>query len=137
IYHDKANPKDLYPEARVVALNKEGQRQHAKLLYFTSNNVDFKNKKIKAQIFKDHKWTEVESDYPDVINNTGTTNKHQQSITERKLCSIRSFTSFHVGNKFYLPKVMVQQRRFADLLVPFKMVQNKQIVYDYLEEETI
>src|SRR5699024_12335675 len=64
-------------------------------------------------------------------------NKHQQSITERKLRRIIPFTSFHVGNKFYLPKVMVQQRRFADLLVPFKMVQNKQIVYDYLEEEKI
>jgi len=137
IYHDKANPKDLYPEARVAALNKEGQRQHAILLYFTSNNVDFKNKKIKAQIFKDNTWQEVESDFPNVINNTGTSNKHQQSITERKLRRIIPFTSFHVGNKFYLPKVMVQQRRFADLLVPFKMVQNKQIVYDYLEEEKI
>src|SRR5699024_2180928 len=137
IYHDKANPKDLYPEARVAALNKQGQRQHAKLLYFTSNNVDFKNKKIKAQIFKNNTWQEVESDYPDVINNTGTTNKHQQSITERKLRRMIPFTSFHVGNKFYLPKVMVQQRRFAELLVPFKMVQNMQVVYDYLEEEKI
>src|SRR5699024_6393921 len=134
---DKANPKDLYPEARVAELNKEGQREHAILLYFTSNNVDFKNKKINAQIFKDNTWQEDESDFPNVINNTGTTKKHQQFITERKLRRIIPFTSFHVGNKFYLTKVMVQQRRFADLLVPFKMVQNKQIVYDYLEEEKI
>src|SRR5699024_10312437 len=101
IYHDKANPKDLYPEARLGTL---------------------KNKKIKTQIFKDNTRQEVESDFPNVINNTGTSNKHQQSITERKLRRIIPFTSFHVGNKFYLPKVMVQQRRFADLLVPFKMV---------------
>src|SRR5699024_8117502 len=128
---DKANPKDLYPKARVAALNKEGQRQHAILLYFTSNNVDFKNKKIKAQIFKDNTWQEVESDFPNVINNTGTSNKHQQSITERKLRRIIPFSFLHVGNNMYQQKVMVQQRRFSDLLVPLKMFHNKQIVYDY------
>src|SRR5699024_6224447 len=82
-YQDKANRKDLYSDDRVASLHTERQRQHVILLYFTSNNVNFKNKKIKAQIFKDNTWQEVESDFPNVINNTGTSNKHQQSITER------------------------------------------------------
>src|SRR5699024_2549750 len=54
-----------------------------------------------------------------------------------KLRRIIPFTRFHVGNKFYLPRVMVQQRGFAELLAPFSMVQNLQVVYDYLEEEKI
>src|SRR5690625_3294488 len=137
IYHDKANPKDLYPEARVRALNKEAEKQQATSLYFSAENVDFKNKKISALTYENNDWQKVESDFPDVINNTGSTNKHQQSITERKLRRMVPFTSFHVGNKFYLPKVMVKQKQFAELLVPFKMINKKQIVYNYLDQEKI
>lgn len=137
VFHDKGNPKDLYTRERIDALNKESIRQHTTLLYFSSDKVDFKNKKIHALTYKNNDWIEVEADFPDVINNTGATNRHQQSITERKLRRMVPFTSFHVGNKFYLPKVMVKHRHFADLLVPFKMVRNKQIVYDYLNQEKI
>src|SRR5699024_9508383 len=137
IYHDKANPKNLYPDARVAALNEEAKKQHATLLYFSSEDIDFKRKKIYAQRYENNAWKEVEANFPDVINNTGVMNKHQQSISERKLRRIIPFTSFHVGNKFYLPKVMVKQRQFAELLVPFKMVQNKQIVHDYINREKI
>lgn len=137
IFHDKGNPKDLYPEARINALNQEADRQNIKLLYFSSDDVDFKRKKIRALEITDNTWKETFADFPDVINNTGASNKHQQSITERKLRRIIPFTSFHVGNKFYLPSIMVKHRQFADLLVPFKMVRNKQIVYDYLEQEKI
>src|SRR5699024_10506651 len=63
--------------------------------------------------------------------------KHQQSITERKLRRLIPFTSFGVGNKFYLPKIMVKHRNFAQLLVPFKMITEEQIVYDYLNKQDI
>src|SRR5699024_9465453 len=131
IFHDKANPKDLYPDARVSALCEEGRRQGVSLLYFSCENVDLHYKIVHDKVYSDGKWTTVEADFPDVINNTGTSNRHQQSVTERKLRRMIPFTSFHVGNKFYLPKVLVKNRQYADLLVPFKMVRNKKIVYDY------
>src|SRR5699024_12857443 len=99
----------------------ESIRQHTTLLYFSSEDVDFKNKKINALTYKNNDWIEVEADFPDVINNTGATNRHQQSITERKLRRIVPFTSFHVANKFYLPKVMVKHRQYANLLIHIKM----------------
>lgn len=137
IYHDKANPKMFLPEERTNALNKEAEHQQTKLLYFTAEDIDFKNETIKAQTYENNAWAEVDSNFPNVIHNTGATNKLQQSIAERKLRRMISFTSFHVGNKFSLPKLMIKQRYFAELLVPFKMVNNKQIVYDYLKQEKI
>src|SRR5699024_5254808 len=55
IYHNKANPKELYPKAPDEALNKEGQRQHAILLYFISKNIKYKNKKKKKKKLKKKK----------------------------------------------------------------------------------
>ncbi len=137
VYHEKENPNLLYTKERINALNKESVRQHTTLIYFSAEGVDFENKKIQGLTFTDNEWQEIEADFPDVVNNTDATNRHQQSITERKLRRMIPFTSFHVGNKFYLPRVMVKHRQFANLLVPFKMVRNKQIVYDYLEQEKI
>lgn len=137
VYHDQVNPIELYPEDRITALNSEAERQGVSIIYFSSEDVDLKNKRIKAKTYANNSWHEVESMFPDVINNTGVSNRHMQSITERKLRRIIPFTSFHVGNKLYLPKLMVKQKRFADLLIPFKMVNHKQVVYDYLDTEKI
>src|SRR5699024_6094776 len=134
VFDDKGNRKDLYTKVSIDALNNESILQHTTLLYFSSEDIDFKNNKISSSTYKKNGWIEVEENFPDVINNTRATNKHQQSITERKLRRMVPFTSFHVGNKFYLPKVMVKHRQFANLLVPFKMVRNKQIVFDYLNQ---
>jgi len=135
IYHDKANPRDVYPKKRIDALIKEGEVQQANLIFFKSKDVDFGNKKIHGECYNDGYWETITYNFPDVIHNVGIASKHQQSITERKLRRLIPFTSFGVGNKFYLPKIMVKHRRYASLLVPFRMVADEQVVYDYLENE--
>ncbi len=135
IYYDKINPIDAYNKQRIDALVKEGDLQQVKLLFFSSKDVDFENKKINAYIFQNRKWEKIKSNFPDVVNNIGVSAKHQQSITERKLRRIIPFTSYGVGDKLFLPKVMVRHRHFAELLVPFKLITDEKIIYDYLKNE--
>lgn len=137
VYFDKANPREVYTKERINALLKESKKQNTKIIFFSSKDIDFERKKIYGEVFNKGKWERIETDFPDVINNIGPTSKHQQSITERKLRRMVPFTTFGVGNKFFLPKVMVKHRRFTELLVPFKMVTEKEIVYDYLKNEQI
>lgn len=137
VYYDKINPREVYTEERVHALVQEGHKQNVKLIFFSSDNINFEEQKIEADAYVNGQWQKVTSSFPDVINNIGARAKHQQSITERRLRRQIPFTSFGVGNKFYLPKLMVKHRRFAELLVPFRMVTDEQIVYNYLKEEKI
>src|SRR5699024_12840900 len=114
---------------------KDVEVQQSNLMFFKSKDVDFGNKKIHGECCNDGYWETITYNFPDVIHNVGIASKHQQSITERKLRRLIPFTSFGVGNKFYLPKIMVKHRRYARLLVPFRMVADEQVVYDYLENE--
>ncbi len=137
VFHDKVNPKEIYPTERINALIKESEAQHVHLIFFSSEDVEFETKKIHATVFKNSEWTKQTVDFPNVIDNIGFASKHQQSITERKLRRLIPFTSFGVGNKLFLPKMMVKHRNFAQLLVPFKMITDEQIVYDYIEKQDI
>lgn len=137
IYHDKVNPRKVYPEERINALIQESEKQNINLIFFTSKDLNLDTKKIDADLFINGEWQTLCVNFPNVVNNIGVTSKHQQSITERKLRRIIPFTSFGVGNKLFLPKVMVKHRRYAELLVPFRMVSNEQVIYDYLESERI
>lgn len=134
VYLDKINPREAYPEERIYALVKEAENQNAKLLFFSSADVDLNNETIYADFFNNGEWQRVETSFPDVIHNIGATVRFQQSITERKLRRKIPFTSFHVGNKLTLPKKLVEYRKFAELLAFFKVVKNQSTVIDFINE---
>ena len=124
------NPREFYPEPRVNALVKESERQNAKLFFFTSKDVDFEKQEITADTCINEKWERVTAPFPDVINNVGA---GKRSIVERKLRRMLPFTSFHVGNKYTLPKRIVEYRKFAELLVPFRVCRNIADIHDFME----
>lgn len=134
VYLDKINPRKAYPEKRIYALVEEAEKQNARLLFFSSADVDLSNETISADFFKNGEWQKVESSFPDVIHNIGPTTRFQQSITERKLRRKIPFTSFHVGNKLTLPKKLADYRKYAKLLAFFKVVKNKSTVIDFINE---
>ncbi|MDY0393995.1 YheC/YheD family protein [Virgibacillus halophilus] len=131
VFHSFYNPLDFYPEERVNAMVKESERQHARLLFFTSNDVNFDKEEIDAKVWVNGKWEHVKSPFPDVINNVGAGKRTQ---TDRKLRKLIPFTSFHVGNKYTLPKKMAEYRKYTDLLVPFLVCKNEKNVYDFLDK---
>ncbi|HIS28108.1 MAG TPA: YheC/YheD family protein [Candidatus Avamphibacillus intestinigallinarum] len=131
VFHSFANPREFYPNPRIDAMVQESKKQHTQLLFFTSDDVDLEAKTVEAELFEDNQWQRKTLPYPDVINNVGVGKK---SRIERKLRREIPFTSFHVGNKFSLPRRMVQYRKYIELLVPFKMCNNKEIIQRFLED---
>ena len=131
VFHSWANPREFYPEPRIEAMVKESEKQEAQLYFFTSDDVDFEQKQVSADTFQNNGWERVTVPFPDVINNVGAGRK---SHVERKLRREIPFTSFHVGNKYTLPKRMVKYRKYAELLVPFRVCNNEAVIYDFLEK---
>lgn len=130
VFHSWANPRKFYTEDRVHAMVKESEKQDARLYFFTSVDIDFEQKQINADTFQNNLWKRITVPFPDVINNVG---GGRQSHTERKLRREVPFTSFHVGNKYTLPKRMVKYKKFAELLVPFKVCTTENVIDNFLE----
>lgn len=130
VFHSWANPRDFYTEARIEAMVNESENQDATLYFFTSEDVDFQKGTVNADVYRGKDWQRMTVPYPDVINNVGAGRK---SHVERKLRREIPFTSFHVGNKYTLPKRMLKFRRFAELLVPFRVCTNEAAIYDFLD----
>lgn len=131
VFHSWANPREFYPKERVNALVNESKKQKATLYFFTSTDVDFEKEQVNADTFKNNSWERVTVPYPDVINNVGA---GRRSHTERKLRRAIPFTSFHVGNKYTLPKRMAKYRKFTELLVPFKVCDNEVTIHSFLAQ---
>jgi len=130
VFHSWRNPREFYTKERINAMVNESKKQDTILYFFTSDDVDFEKKQINADTFQSNSWERVTVPFPDVINNVGAS---RRSHVERKLRREVPFTSFHVGNKYTLPKRMVKYRKFVELLVPFKVCTNEAIIHGFLE----
>lgn len=130
VFASFANPLKFYPEPRVEAMVQESERQQVQLLFFTSDDVDFNQKEITADVCNHGDWQRVTAPFPDVINNVGS---GKRSHAERKLRRLIPFMSFHVGNKFSLPKRIVQYRKYAELLVPFRVCRTAEEIHEFIE----
>ncbi|WP_163970626.1 YheC/YheD family protein [Oceanobacillus halotolerans] len=131
VFHSFRNPREFYMESRVNALVQEGEKQNTRVHFFTSEDVDFDNKTVTADEYKNGEWRRVTTSFPDVINNAGA---GKRSHVERKLRRIIPFTSFFVGNKYTLPKKMVKHRKFAELLVPFIRCRNEEDIHTFIDK---
>src|SRR5690606_23321958 len=63
----------------------------------------------------------------------GVVTKGRQSSIERNLRKLIPFTTFAIGDKFYLVKKLVESGKYAHLLAPFKVVTDIDIVLKFLE----
>lgn len=131
LFHSFGNPRSFYPEPRIKALVEESKKQSTKLLFLTSTDVDFEKQQVEADFYEDGKWKRIISTFPDVISNIGAGKRTQ---VERKLRRLIPFTSFHVGNKYSLPKRMLENQKYAELLVPFTVCMNQQQIETFLME---
>lgn len=131
MFHSFRNHKDILPEPRMKAMLDESEKQQTKLLFFTSEDVDFTNRKVQADFFKDGTWQQDIFPFPHVIHNSGA---GKQSHVGRKLRRYVPFTNFYVGNKYTLPKRMLDYKKYAELLVPFIVCMNEEGIHGFLEK---
>lgn len=130
IYHRQYNPKDILPTERLEATLKEAKKQSTTLYFFTENNINFEEKTIEALTYNND-WINKTISFPDVISNIGV---GRPNLTERKLARLIPFTNTsYVGNKFSLPRRLLQHRKYTDLLVPFTMCISEEKVYQFMK----
>lgn len=131
MFHSFVNLKDALPEPRLRAMLEESEKQQTKLLFFTSEDVDFATRQVQAYFFENDIWKHSTFPFPHVIHNSGA---GKQSHVGRKLRRYIPFTNFHVGNKYTLPKRMLDHKKYAELLVPFIVCMNEEGIHSFLEE---
>src|SRR5699024_8148144 len=99
------------------------------LYFFTEKNIDFEEKTIEAWTYNND-WIKKTVSFPDVISNIGV---GRPNLTERKLARLIPFTNTsYVGNKFSLPRRLLQHRKYAELLVPFTMCISEEKIYQFM-----
>jgi len=132
VFHSWANPKDFTRKERLDALEAEAEKQSTTLYYFSSGDIDFDQSKIEAYTLEDDNWNKVRIPFPDVVHNIGA---GKQSYEEKRLRREIPFTSFFVGNKFSLPKRMLDYRsKYVNLLVPFTVCMNEENTWRFIEK---
>ncbi|SDN70951.1 YheC/YheD family protein [Tenuibacillus multivorans] len=135
VYENTRNPIDAYPQKRIEALVTQAEKQNSKIIFFTSEDVNLKDKVINADYFDDSQRKKGQFELPDVIHNIFPKTIYHQSRTERKLRKQIPFTSFVFGDKFLLPKKLVESGKYAELLAPFKVIDQEYIVHEFLKTE--
>lgn len=130
-FNGRRNPKAFYTGERFDATIYESEKQNTILYFFTSTDINFEEQQVNASIYKDGSWTSTTVPFPDVIHNVGV---GKQTHEERKLRRILPFTSFYVGNKFTMPKRMLENKDYAELLVPFIPCANEDAINTFIEK---
>ncbi|WP_054751719.1 YheC/YheD family protein [Piscibacillus salipiscarius] len=134
VYENNMNPIDAYPEKRVKALVSEAEKANTNIFFFTSKDVDIESEQIHGEFFEGNQRNKMMFPFPDVIHNIFPKTIYQQTLIERKLRKKIPFTSFVFGDKFNLPKKIVKNKKYAELLAPFKVVDEEYIVHEFLRE---
>ena len=137
VYLCQRNPREAYPEKRIQALVNESNKRNLTIFFFSSKDVDFEREKIAGEVFQNGEWKVKQFPFPDVIHNIFPQAKAIQSKTEKRLRKMIPFTTYGVGDKFYSAKKLVEARKFAHLLVPFKITTDEFIVKKFIEENKI
>ncbi|TSB48500.1 YheC/YheD family protein [Alkalicoccobacillus porphyridii] len=134
VYLCHASPRKAYPKERIQALVEEGKLQGQNLILFSSKDINFEEKTIKAEINRNGKWEEDVFEFPRVIHNIFPKGKSFQSKEERKLRKLIPFTSFSVGNKYSVPEKLVKTGRFAEYFIQFRVCTDLDIIYSHLDQ---
>ncbi|ARK32092.1 YheC/YheD family protein [Halalkalibacter krulwichiae] len=132
IYLCQENPINKIRPERVSALLKESKKRDIKLIFFSSKAVDFNLKQIKANVYDDGEWIIESVPFPEVIYNISPKARVYWSRTERRLRREIPFTCFNIGDKFHLPKKIVESRKYDELLIPFKIIAKETTLKSFL-----
>jgi glutathione synthase/RimK-type ligase-like ATP-grasp enzyme len=128
--HIRNNPADVkkaYPFAAVAKM--EG----INFIYFSFENIDFKDLKINGWIYEDRKWIARQVDFPTVIINSCNPKTKKQAEILKKLKEMAIFTSHPVGNKIKVYEKVLKGRKFAKHLIQSMTVKSSSDVILFLE----
>lgn len=113
--HHRKYPEDVNKALACAAI---ARLKNVDFIYFSYLSIDFENKRIKGFKYLDGEWMQVEATFPNVVINISSPKTVQQSEIGKKLKELVPFTSFPVGNKMKVYKMVKNGKKFADYLIP-------------------
>ena len=122
------NSKKAYAFAAVALA--EG----VELVFFTLRGVDMERRQIRGYVYKDGQWQKANTDFPDVIYNTG--NPQRLARHRRIFARLKQdipFTTSALGNKMNVYKRLLPTAEFRPYLIPSEPLQSTQHLLSYFQ----
>ena len=107
---------------RAYAFAAVAKAEGAELLYFSPGAVDFENRVVNGYIYRDGKWVNTVSRFPDVVYNTTGFSRDKQIEAVDRLQEEIPFTSYSIGNKVTVFNNLMKYKLFANYLLPSEKV---------------
>jgi UDP-N-acetylmuramoyl-tripeptide--D-alanyl-D-alanine ligase len=128
--HHRRDPNTVIKSyAYSIVANAEG----ADFVYFSPKSVDFSSKTIDGYVYKNGGWQKHTTPFPDVIYNTGSPEKLEKSREIiNQLKETIPFTTFSIGNKWTINERLKKGEKFANYLIPAKVLRNWNDFSEYL-----
>ncbi|MFD1735478.1 YheC/YheD family protein [Bacillus salitolerans] len=129
--HYRKSPED---ERKAFACAAVAKMEGVEFIYFSYGGVDFAQKKIKGWDYEDGKWRQREVRFPDVIINISGPRTERQVELHRQLKESIPFTSFSVGNKMKVYKMVKKGKVFSDYLIHSEELKNEALLFSSLNQ---
>lgn len=115
--------KSPYKIRKAYAYAAVAKAEGTELLYFSPKKVNFDTKKINGYIYKNGKWVQISSRFPDVIYNAGSPEVLNHSIKIiKKLKKEIPFTTHSIGNKIIVHNRLFKDGEFSKYLIPSQII---------------
>lgn len=109
------------PKAKAMAYI--SQIRGLKFYYFTLNDIDIGNKKVKAYTLINDQWVRQQVDYPYVIDNDVRSLKNKVIINE--LSQYCYLTTQILGGKLKTTQLIESLPQYKDIIIPYEMIKNE------------
>ena len=99
--------------------------------FFNPQDVDLHNKKINGLFLKNGVWTKSITRFPDVIDNSPPRRASREVYKE--LEKTIPFTMHRIGNKDFVSKRLMSDKRYNGLVIPYKELRSVNDIFEMLQ----
>lgn len=129
-YHNRIDPNKV---SRAYLYHCIAKAEGAELFYFTSSNVDFKNRLINGMYYEEGRWLDKTYPFPDVVINVANPKSIKLDRVKNRLKQIVPFTANPVGSKLYVYHKIIQGEKFKAHVIPYQEVVDSLDVKKFLD----
>lgn len=122
------------PNTMVKAAALSAAMLDCEFFFFNPEDVDIHNKKINGLFLKNGEWKKSITRFPDVIDNSPPRRASREVYKE--LEKTIPFTMHRIGNKDFVSKRLMSDKKYDGLVIPYKELRSINDVFEMLQSNT-